>query len=79
MTLPKNRREHIEGFINQIKLSKLSPEVSETVKSIAKQFEIHGDVSQAQYNILRRCSLATCERRMKFNNSWESYYRGFRG
>jgi hypothetical protein len=79
MVLPKNRKEHIEGFLNQIRLSKLSPDVAETVVSIGKQFEANGDVSQAQYNVLRRCSLATCERRMKLNYSWEGYYKGYRG
>jgi hypothetical protein len=79
MTLPKNRKEHIEGFLAQIRLSRLSPEVAKTVVSIAKQFEKSGDVSHAQYNVLRRCSLATCHRRMSLNNSWEGYYQGYRG
>jgi hypothetical protein len=79
MALPRNRKEYIEGFIAQINLSKLSPDVAETVVSIADQFQATGDVTERQYQVLRRCSLATCERRMKLNYSWQGHYQGFRG
>lgn len=79
MALPKNRKEYIEGFLTQINLAKLSPDVADTVVSIAEHFEATGDVSEKQYQVLRRCSLATCERRMNLNYRWQGYYQGYRG
>ncbi len=46
MALPKTRADHIKGFIAQINLSKLSPDVADTVVSIADQFEATGDVTE---------------------------------
>lgn len=79
MALPKTREDHIRGFLAQINLSKLSPGVAETVISIGDQFVANGDITNAQYEVLRRCSLATCERRMKPNYRWQGFYQGCRG
>ena len=79
MVLPKTRREHIEGFLVQIDRSKLKREVADTVDSIATQFQTRGDISEAQYEVLRRCSLATCKRSMALNNRWETMFQACRG
>lgn len=79
MPLPKNRKEHIEGFLAQIRPEKLKPGAAATAASIARYFQTWGDVSDGQYETLRKFSLASTSNRRALSNRWERYYQAYRG
>jgi len=79
MTLPKSRNEYIEGFLSQIAYGQLSPAVAEVVRSIEEQFRRKGHISNRQYEVLRKCSVATNGSRLRNGGVWSRYYSACRG
>lgn len=77
--LPSTRAERIAGFIRQMDLKKLSPEVAKVVVSISDRYAATGVISDRQYEVLRKCSLVNCKRQMAMNYGWQRYYQAVRG
>lgn len=77
--LPKTRSEYIEGFLSQIAYGQLRDGVAEVVRSIERQFRERGYISNRQYEVLRRCSVATNGSRMRNGGDWCRYYQTCRG
>ncbi len=77
--LPRTRSEHIEGFLNQIAYGQLRDGVAEVVKSIEQQYRERGYISDRQYDVLRRCSIATCGNQYRNGGNWSRYYHTCRG